>query len=168
MAKASITGRSTLGIAFAYGTEGTAGTKPSTFYRLDRINALGGITITPATIDASALEDESTKSIKGRADTGEQVSVTVNFTDETAAEWTQLITEYKALTGGKQMWFQTQHPQLDKAFFFIGEPPEEIPQPEAAQNELLTVEFPITIVSYKGYGTKVTITDNPQISGGGL
>lgn len=167
MAKASIAGRSTLGVEFSYGKESTAGTKPSTFTRLDRINAIGGITISPATIDASALEDDVTKTIKGRADTGEQVTVTVNFTDETADEWEDVISEFQALTGGKQMWFQTNQPQLTKGFFFIGEPPEKIPQPEMAQNGLLTVEFPITIVEYKGYLSKVTITDNPNISGGG-
>lgn len=167
MALASIAGRSTLGVTFSYGVETTAGTKPSTFYRLDRINAIGGITITPATIDASALEDEVTRTIKGRADTGEQVNVTINFTDETADEWEDVISEYKALTGGKQMWFQTKQPQLTKGFFFIGEVPEKIPQPEMAQNGLLTVEMPITIVEYKGYDTAVTVTDNPNISGGG-
>lgn len=168
MAVASISGRSSLGVTLSYGLESTAGTKPSTFWRLDRVNTSGGITISPATIDSSALEDLVTKTIKGRADTGEQVSITVNFTDETATEWATLISEYKALTGGKQMWFQTTHPQLDKAFFFIGEPPEEIPQPELSQNALLTVEFPITIVDYKGYDTKVTVTDNPNLSSGGL
>lgn len=154
-------------VEFGYGTETTAGTKPGTFTRLDRINGIGGITIEPATIDASALEDDTTKTIKGRADTGETVTVTVNFTDETSDEWEDVISEFKALTGGKQMWFETIQPQLDKAFYFIGEPPEQIPQPEMAQNELLTVEFPITIVAYKGYDTKVTLTDNPNISGGG-
>lgn len=168
MAVASMAGMSTLGVTLGYGTETTKGTKPSSFSRLDRINAIGGITITPATIDASSLEDFVTRSVAGRADSGEQISITVNYTDETAAEWVQLIADYKALTGGKQMWFQTQHPQLNKAFFFIGQPPQEIPQPEMAQNELLTVEFPITIVEYKGYDTKVTISDNSQISGGGL
>lgn len=168
MAKASISGRSTLGVEFGYGVETTAGTKPESFTRLDRINGIGGITIEPATIDASALEDDTTQTIKGRADTGETVTVTVNFTDETSTEWVNLITAYKALTGGKQMWFQTVQPQLDKSFFFVGEPPEQIPQPEMSQNELLTVEFPITIVEYKGYDTKVTIADNPAVSGGGL
>jgi hypothetical protein len=168
MAKASIAGQSSLGVTFSYGTESTAGTKPASFTLLDRINSIGGITITPQNIDASALEDYVTRNVAGRADSGEQVEVVVNFTDETATEWGNLITAYKALTGGKQMWFQTVHPKLDKAFFFIGQPPEQIPQPEVGQNELLTVSFPLTIVEYKGYDTKVTVADNPAISGGGL
>ena len=50
-------GISTLGITFGYGTETTAGTKPTSFKQLTRINALGGINIEPEQIDASALED---------------------------------------------------------------------------------------------------------------
>lgn len=39
-------GISTLEITFGYGTEATAGTKPTSFKQLTRINALGGITMT--------------------------------------------------------------------------------------------------------------------------
>ena len=40
-------GISTLGITFGYGTETTAGTKPTSFKQLTRINAIGGISIEP-------------------------------------------------------------------------------------------------------------------------
>lgn len=63
-------GLSTLGITFGYGTETTAGTKPTSFKQLTRINAIGGINIEPEQIDASALEDAITRYVKGRADTG--------------------------------------------------------------------------------------------------
>ena len=46
-------GISTLGITFGYGVETTAGTKPTTFKRLTRINAIGGITIENEQIDAA-------------------------------------------------------------------------------------------------------------------
>ena len=45
-------GLSTLGITFGYGTEATAGTKPTSFKQLTRINAIGGINIEPEQIDA--------------------------------------------------------------------------------------------------------------------
>ena len=54
-------GLSTLGITFGYGTEATAGTKPTSFKQLTRINAIGGINIEPEQIDASALEDAITR-----------------------------------------------------------------------------------------------------------
>ena len=98
-------GLSTLGITFGYGTETTAGTKPTSFKQLTRINAIGGINIEPEQIDASALEDAITRYVKGRADTGGSFPITVNLTDATKEEWEALITAYKALAGGKRMWF---------------------------------------------------------------
>ena len=151
-------GISTLGITFGYGTETTAGTKPTSFKQLTRINALGGINIEPEQIDASALEDEITRYVKGRADTGGSFAVTVNFTSDTVKEWQDLITAYKALSGGKRMWFETIIPGITNSFFVVAQPPEEIPQPEIGQNELLTLEMNLTIEEYKGLDTSVALT----------
>lgn len=151
-------GISTLGITFGYGTETTAGTKPTSFKQLTRINALGGINIEPEQIDASALEDEITRYVKGRADTGGSFAVTVNFTSDTVKEWQDLITAYKALSGGKRMWFETIIPGITNSFFVVAQPPEEIPQPEIGQNELLTVEMNLTIEEYKGLDASVEFT----------
>lgn len=138
--------------------ETTAGTKPAVFNQLTRINSIGGITLENQTIDSSALVDTVTQYIAGRADTPGNVSITVNLTPETKAEWATLISTYKALTDSKQMWFETIIPGFEDAFFFIAQPPQDIPQPEMSQNELLTVEFPLTIVEYKGMETKVAFT----------
>lgn len=154
----AVAGVSTLGITFGYGVETTAGTKPTAFKKLSRINAIGGINIEPEQIDASALEDLITRYIKGRADTGGSFPVTVNYTDDTAKEWDDLITAYKALTGGKRMWFETIVPDITKGFFVIAQPPDTIPQPEIGQNELLTVEMNLTIEEYKGADEKVAFT----------
>ena len=151
-------GISTLGITFGYGTEATAGTKPTSFKQLTRINALGGINIEPEQIDASALEDEITRYVKGRADTGGSFAVTVNFTSDTVKEWQDLITAYKALSDGKRMWFETIIPGITNSFFVVAQPPEEIPQPEIGQNELLTLEMNLTIEEYKGLDTSVAFT----------
>ena len=151
-------GISTLGITFGYGTETTAGTKPTSFKQLTRINALGGINIEPEQIDASALEDFITRYVKGRADTGGSFPVTVNFTSDTVEEWQELITAYKALSGGKRMWFETIIPGITNSFFVVAQPPEEIPQPEIGQNELLTLEMNLTIEEYKGLDTSVAFT----------
>lgn len=151
-------GISTLGITFGYGTETTAGTKPTSFKQLTRINALGGINIEPEQIDASALEDAITRYVKGRADTGGSFAVTVNFTSDTVKEWQDLITAYKALSDGKRMWFETIIPGITNSFFVVAQPPEEIPQPEIGQNELLTVEMNLTIEEYKGLDISVAFT----------
>lgn len=154
----AVAGISSLGITFGYGVESTAGTKPATFKQLTRINTIGGITIEPEQIDASALEDFVTRYVKGRADTGGSFTVTVNLTDETRAEWEALITAYQALSGGKRMWFETIVPGFTDAFFVVAQPPEQIPQPEISQNELLTVEMPLTIEEYKGFDTSIAFT----------
>ena len=151
-------GISTLGITFGYGVESTAGTKPSTFTKLNRINNIGGVSIEPEQIDASALEDAVTRYVKGRADTGGTFPITVNLTPETKEEWETLITAYKGLSGGKRMWFETIVPGFEDAFFVVAQPPEEIPQPEFSQNALLTVEMNLTIEEYVGMDTKVTFT----------
>ena len=52
----AVAGISSLGITFGYGVETTAGTKPTSFKKLTRINTIGGITIEPEQIDASALK----------------------------------------------------------------------------------------------------------------
>ena len=110
------------------------------------------------TIDSSALTDLVTQTIAGRADTPGNISVVVNFTPETKAEWKDLIDTYKELTNSCQMWFETIIPGFTESFFFIAQPPQQIPQPEINQNELLTVEFSLTIVDYKGMDTKVAFS----------
>ena len=156
---ATIMGVSTLGVTFGYGVETTAGTKPASFTQLNRINAIGGITVTPATIDASALEDYVTKTVAGRGDTGGTWTITLNFTEETADEWADLISAYQtAKAAGKNMWFETIVPNFTDGFFVVAQPPEVIPQPEMGQNSLLTVEFPLIIVEPKGMSTKVAFT----------
>ena len=153
---ATIMGLSTLGITFGYGVESTAGTKPASFTQLDRINNIGGISMDVEQIDASALEDTQTKYVAGRADTGGQWTVTVNFTSETATEWETLISAYNtAQASGKNLWFETILPNQSDAFFVIAQPPQQIPMPEIGQNELLTVDIVLTVVEYKGWDTKV-------------
>lgn len=153
---ATIMGLSTLGITFGYGSEGTAGQKPASFTQLDRINSIGGISMDVEKIDASALEDTQTKYVAGRADTSGTWDVVVNFTDETADEWADVITAYNtASAAGKNLWFEVILPNQSDAFFVIAQPPQQIPMPEIAQNELLTVTISLTVVEYKGWSSKV-------------
>ena len=155
----ALAGISTLGITFGYGVETAAGTKPSTFTQLSRINAIGGITIENEQIDASALEDAVSRYVQGRADTGGSFNVTINATPETVAEWEALIQSYKtAAASGNRMWWQTIVPGFEKSFFVVAQPPSAIPQPEFAQNGLLTMEMALTIEEYKGMDAKVSFT----------
>lgn len=153
---AALAGVSTLGITFGYGVETTSGTKPTTFTKLNRMNSIGGISIEPETIDASALEDFVERTVAGRASTGGSFPVSVNLTQETLEEWETLISAYKtAQAEQKRMWFETIIPGFNRAFFCVAQPPQAIPQPEMGQNELLVVEFPLSIEEYIGMDTKV-------------
>lgn len=155
----ALAGVSTLGITFGYGVETTTGEKPASFTLLNRINSIGGITVDPETIDASALEDFVERTVAGRATTGGSFSVSVNFTPETNEEWKALIAAYKvAQADGKRMWFQTIVPGFTESFFVVAQPPQAIPQPEMGQNELLVVEFPLSIEDYVGMAEKVAFT----------
>ena len=146
-------GLSTLKVKFGYAVESTAGTQPTSFKWLERCNNISGIELPVETIDASALEDEVTKYIAGRQDTGGEWSVTFNFTAEVRARLEEMISDYN--TGKSQStplntWFEVWHPTLDKAFYVVAEPPQKLPMPEMGQNELLTIDVTFTIVEYKG------------------
>ena len=151
-------GLSTLGITFSYGVETVAGQKPTTFKLLTRINEIGDITVEPESIDASALEDSKTRNVAGRDTITDSVAVTVNRTAETIKEWTDLIAAYKALTGGKRMWFQEITPGLSDAEFFVAQPPSILPISGKSQNELLTMEINLIIEEMIGTSAKVEPT----------
>ena len=147
----ALPGVNTVGVKFGYAVETTAGTQPTAFTQLTRINQIGGINIENEQIDASALEDEIEKSIAGRGSTGGSFPVTVNATKETITEWTTLIAAYNtAKADNKQMWFNTYVPSLSKSYMVVAEPPTKLPQPDFDQNSLLTMELTLTINDYKG------------------
>ena len=155
----NISGLSTLGITFGYGVETTAGSKPSAFSQLERINSIGGISMDTEQIDSSALEDTVTRYIAGRQDTGGTWTISVNYTSETATQWISAISAYNtAKESGKNTWFEVIIPNQSNAFFVIAELPQNIPMPEIGQNELLTVDIDLSIVEYKGTDTKVAFT----------
>jgi hypothetical protein len=151
-------GLSSLGITFSYGVETAAGTKPTAFKQLTRINEIAEVTVEPESIDASALEDSRTRNVAGRDTVTDSVAVTVNRTAETIKEWTDLITAYQTLTDGKRMWFQEITPGLTDAEFFVAQPPSILPISGKSQNELLTMEINLIIEEMIGTSAKVEPT----------
>ena len=151
-------GISTLGVEFGYGVETTAGTKPSSFTKLTRINDIGEITVDPEEIDASALEDYETHYVPGRASVSESVAITVNKTDATITEWETLITAYQALTGGKKMWFVVKTPGITKDEFFVAAPPRILPMGAKSQNSLDTFVVNLTMEDWKGLDTAISFS----------
>lgn len=154
----AVAGISTLGVTFGYGTETTAGTKPTAFTKLTRINSIGELGLEPEQIDASSLEDMISRFIAGRSSVNSSIPVGVNLTDATETEWETLISSYEALTGGKRMWFEVIVPGLTKAFFFVAQPPTKLPMPEQAQNSLMVMTVNLVTEEYIGLDTKVAFT----------
>lgn len=146
----NIPGISTLGGKFGYAVETTAGTKPTTFIWLPRCNDISEITLDTETIDASAIEDPQSRYVAGRQDTGGNWDVTFNFTNETIPLIKKMMTDSAAgLAENKRTWFEVWFPNLDDAFYVIGQPGSKIPLPAVAQNELLTGSISIAIDEYR-------------------
>lgn len=154
-------GISSLGVKLSYGVEAASGQKPAEFTVVHRINSIGGITIEPETIDASALEDLVTRSVAGRGTSAGNFTIGVNVTNETIAEWEDVIEAFQEVQDdGLRMWWQVSSPQLSRAYFIAAQPPQQIPMPDIGQNELFVVEIPLTIDEFLGMDTKVEPTDS--------
>lgn len=154
----ALAGLSSLGVTFGYGVETTAGTKPTSFTKLTRINSIGGISADPDVIDASALEDLVQKNIAGRTSITDSIAIDVNLTPETQTEWEGVISAYNGLSGGKQMWFEVIIEGMTKSFFFIAQPPQILPMSDMGQNELLIMTINLVVADYKGLDTKVAFS----------
>lgn len=153
-------GISSLGIKLGYGV-GDLTTKPTDFKLLERVNSIGGISLSTEQIDASALEDYISKYVQGRQDTGGSWEVTFNLSDDVVDQLEGLITEYNSMTTGQKMWFEVWSPSMANGFFVIAQVPKNIPMPEVGQNSLLTVAMSFTIEEYKGMDTAVEPTATP-------
>ena len=148
----AVAGISTLGMELGMGAWSSSDTGPANaFTKLGRINAIGGISLSQESIDASAIVDKVSQYVEGRSDTGGEWTVTVNVTDAT-------ITEWEAIKGTTK-WFEVYHPDAAKAWFVAANVPAKLPLPEVGQNELLTMEISLVVKDYHGLDTKVVPSD---------
>lgn len=155
-------GISTLGVKFGYGV-GTLTQKPTTFTQVERVNSIGGISLSTEQIDASALEDEVSKYVAGRQDTGGTWEVTYNISDAVVEQLNAMIDAYQGISGESKMWFTVWSPYMENAFFVIAQVPKTIGMPEVGQNSLQTVTMTFTIEEYKGLDDAI----EPKVSGAG-
>ena len=152
----NIPGLSTLGVKLGYAVETTANTKPAAFTWLERANSISGIELPSEQIDASALEDYATRYVAGRQDSGGEWTVTFNLTSEVVGQLEDMISAYNtAAASNLNMWFEVWTPNQTKGFFVVAQPPQILPMPEFAQNELQTIDVVFTIVEYKGQSTAI-------------
>lgn len=154
-------GISTLGVKFGYGV-GTTNAKPESFKQLERVNSIGGVSLSTEQIDASAIEDLISKYVAGRQDTGGSWEVVFNISDSVIGQLNAMIAEYKALETNQEMWFVVWSPYLTKSFYVIAEVPQNIPMPEIGQNGLMTVTLTMTLKDYKGLDVAIEPTTTTE------
>lgn len=148
---ADIAGLSTLGVK-VYQAESTDGAKVETaesYSQLTRINSIGEVSITPENIDASALEDLTSRFVAGRSTVTDALTITVNATDDTIAEWQAIA--------GKRICVMIVIPEMTDAFFIIVEVPAVLPLPALDQNALLTMAINCTVNNFIGLDEKIEI-----------
>lgn len=153
-----LAGLSALGVTVGYGVGATAAT--ATYNVLHRINAIGGISASSETIDASALEDLKERSIAGRESTGGNFDLTINLTQETLGEWKEVFEAYEGLGEGEKLFIQMNIPGMTDGYFVSVQTPKSFPFPDVSGNTLLTVAIPLTIEDAVGWAAKVTMTDS--------
>lgn len=149
---ADIAGLSTLGVKVyqAESTDGAKVTEASAYSQLTRINSIGEVTITPENIDASALEDLNSRYVAGRSTVTDALTITINATDDTIAEWQAIA--------GKTICVMIDIPNMTDAFFVIVQVPATLPLPALDQNALLTMAINCTVNNFIGLDEKVEIT----------
>lgn len=163
MPKANIAGVSTLKMKLGYAVEEQAGQRPTKYIWLQRANSIGGIDLSTETIDASAIEDEVTRSIAGRADTGGEWTFSFNLTNETEPIYSKMLTDAsEGLANNKRTWFEVWSPYLTKAFFIVAQPGSKIPMPEIGQNELLVAEMTLALDEYIGMSDESVAEPKPE------
>lgn len=144
-------GLSTLGIKVwqAETSNSAKVTEAASYSQLTRINSIGEVTITPETIDASALEDLNSRFVAGKSTVTDAVPVAFNVTNETIAEWKEIA--------GKQICIMIDIPKLEDAFFIVVEVPTTLSMPALDQNSLLTMTVNCTVNNFIGLDEKVVI-----------
>lgn len=160
MAKANIPGISTLKMKLGYAIETTPGVAPTDYIWLQRANSIGAIDLSTETIDASAIEDDVTRTISGRQDTGGEWTFAFNLTNETEPVYQKMLDDSAAsLAENKRTWFTVWSPYLTKAFFIVAQPGGKLPMPAIDQNALLVAELSLAIDEYKGLMDAIEPTD---------
>lgn len=159
MAIANIPGISTLKMRLGYAVETTPGEAPTAYTWLQRANSIGEISLSTETIDASAIEDEQTRSIAGRQDTGGEWTLSFNLTNETEPVYSKMMEDAATgLAADKRTWFTVWSPYMTKAFFIVAQPGGKIPMSSIDQNTLLVAELSLAIDEYKGLMTAIEPT----------
>ena len=115
----------TVGAEVLYCIETTAGTRPTTGYKLiPNIDSAPEFPMDVDTIDVSDITDRIKRYVEGQQDPGADKSFTLNHTEAAiSASETMVKDAEDALAAGKEVWFQYRYPApADKSWYFSGRP----------------------------------------------
>ena len=149
---------STAGVTFGYAVETSAGTRPTSGYKLiPDVKEVPEMNPEPETLETTVLSETEYKTyIEGLKDLGGALSFLANFTEELETKWSTLVTAYKsAKAEGKSVWFEVKHPGLDKSVFFTGQP-SAMGLPAMGVNAVLETNLYITPTNAPIWETKTT------------
>lgn len=139
---------STLGIRLFYGVEKTKNVRPTTkadYIELKGIKSIPSLDAAPDTLETTDMNQTSYKTyINGLKDLGGALDFTFNLSQEFVNKWDSLMEAYEAArTTGLHTWFMIDLPELEEAYYFVGEP-AELGLPELGVNEVAEATVHIT------------------------
>ncbi len=154
---------STAGMDLCYGVEETAGTKPTAFHVIQGATSLGEISSEKEQIEVTPLSATEYKEyVGGLADPGGTWEIGFNESNVLHTTWAAIVAAYNdAKAAGKRMWFQAYHPDLDEAFYIIGEP-SKLGFGGAEVNSGYVNTARITINKVQGWEESVAPTEAPS------
>lgn len=117
---------SSAGIQIRYAVETTAGSRPTTGYKvIPSIKSSPDFNAEPSQLDVTDFSDTVWKrSIAGLRDVGGAIAFTANMTASFKSAWASLVSAYAtAKASNKSVWFEVGIPSFD-SFFFAGQPIE--------------------------------------------
>lgn len=152
---------STAGVTVGYAVESTAGTRPTTGYKvIPDIKEVPEMNPEPETLESTTLAETEYKTyIEGLKDLGGALSFLANFTTELETAWDELVEAYKtAKTAKKSVWFEVKHPGLEKSVFFSGQP-SAMGLPAMSVNAILETNLYITPTNAPAWETKTVAAE---------
>ncbi len=136
---------STAGIKILYAAESTAGQRPTTGFKekatgasmniADYVTGISGLTAEYEQYEVTPLsETRRHRFIPGLQGNDGNISLSANINPTSRTDWGLIVTEFKALTGGKGMWFEFNLPGDSQSMYFRCVPCEMgFPDVEVAQ-----------------------------------
>lgn len=137
---------STAGVQFKYAVETTKGTRPTTGYVvIPDIKEVPEMNPEPETLESTTLAETEFKTyIEGLKDLGGALAFLANYTTELEGVWSTLVEAYKTAKATElSTWFCVEHPALEKAVYFTGQP-SAMGLPQMGVNSILETNLYIT------------------------